>query len=1042
MWISDISIRKPIAAIVAMLVLVLAGTLALRALKTDEFPDVAMPVVAVTLPYPGAAPGQVERDVLRPVEQKLAGLGGLKRLFGTAGDGYAAIFAEFVYAKAPAEAMQEVRDAVGAVRSELPREVREPVIERYSETDLPIQSVVLASSTEPPLALGERARRLARELRTIPGVAQVTVIGASVPELGVRLRPDAMRAAGVGMGDVVAALQAQNVSAPLGRLQGPAGEQSLRLAARPADASAFAALVIARGGAGVVRLGDVATVQEGVAERRSGASYDGTDAVSLDVRKARGASTTDVAARVRSRLDEARQALPAGTTLTVVQDAGLRTGRAVADVGKTLVEGAVLTVLVVFLFLNSWRSTVITGLALPVSVLASFIAVWLFGFKLETMSLLGLSLAIGLLVDDAIVVRENIVRHVEMGKDHRTAAREGTAEIGLAVLATTLAIVVVFVPVAFMDGVAGQWFKPFALTIACAVLVSLFVSFSLDPMLSAYWPDPHRAPGTGGPVTRALDRFNAWFDRLAHGYRGVVRWALAHRGATLGLALASLVAAAAIPAAGWVGTEFLPADDQSELRILVETPPGTPLAETMRRAEGMARLARAEPEVTGTYLTVGGQQGEVTDGSIVVRLRPRAERERSVREVLAVLRARAREVPGATFSFLESGVGSSGTKPLQVVLTGADGDVLPAAARGLAEAMGAIPGVVDVTLDARAGQPQLEVAPVRALGARLGLAPADLAEALQVAFAGLEVGEWIDPEGQGRKVVVRVEDHARREAADLERLPLLVPSPAGPSAAVALAQVATVTPGSGPARVQHRNGRAAVTIGAAVAGRPLGDVAAAVDSLVAATTLPPGVQVLQGGDVESQREVFGSIGLALAVALAGMYFVLVLQFESWVEPLAILASLPLSLVGVVGALWLTGDTLNLMSLIGVVLLAGLVAKNAILLLEFAKQLHEERGVPLGDALVEAGAVRLRPIVMTTLALVAGMVPVALGHGEGAQFRAPLGVAVIGGTLTSTLLTLVVIPSLYEAMREAAERATRVAGRLAGGASVRAAGGTA
>ncbi|WP_434479558.1 efflux RND transporter permease subunit [Gemmatimonas sp.] len=1018
MWISDLAIRRPIVAVVAMLVLALAGMVALRGLETDEWPDVQAPMVTVTVPYPGATPAEIERELLRPLEDRVRSVAGLKKLKGTAGDGYALLFAEFVFSKAPSEAIQEVRDAVSAARGDLPREVEEPVIERFSETDLPVLTVAVGGSGE-PLALGADARRLARALRGVPGVAQVRVVGDAVPELSVHVRPEALRAVGITLAELTARLESQNVSVPIGRLEGRDREATLRFQGRPANAADFGALPLATSTGQVVRLRDVADVRVSAAERRGTALVDGRAAVTLEVRKRRGASATTVADELRARMAALQTTLPAGRTVRVIQDAGRRTALAVGDVQKTLLEGALLTVLVVFVFLNSWRSTVITGLALPVSVLASFMAVWAFGFKLETMSLLGLSLAIGILIDDAIVVRENIVRHVEMGKDHVTASRDGTREIGLAVLATTAAIVVVFVPVGFMNGLAGQYFKPFALTIACAVLVSLFVSFSLDPMLSAYWPDPHVPVAQRAWLSRVLHRFNSWFDGIAGKYRAVIAWALRHRSATMGAAFVSLVVAALLPATGLVGAEFLPEDDRGEVGILVEAPPGASLAYTTARAEAAAAIARRLPEVRTVYTTVGGGEGDVSQAQVLVLLSARATRDRTARQIATALRDDMQPLRGATFAVMDLG-GNGFLKPIQLQVRGTDASTLPQVAASIAARVRTVPGAVDVSLSSRPGAPAVDIGLQRALSATMGLTPAEVASAMRVAFAGVEAGRWLDNDGELRKVRVQLPSAQRQSVADLGALPLQVPGPDARLQAVPFAQVATATAVSAPTKIEHEDGAATVTLTANVLGRPLGDVANGIDRVLSSMSLPPGVTVAYAGDVKDQQEVFSNILLALAAAVVGMYFVLVLQFNSWIEPLAILTSLPLSAVGVVGALWMTGMTINIMSLIGVILLCGVVAKNAILLLDYAKQLREG-GWTLTDALVESGATRLRPIVMTTVALVAGMVPVAIGSGEGAMFRAPLGVAVIGGTITSTALTLLVVPVVYALLDRVRER---------------------
>jgi HAE1 family hydrophobic/amphiphilic exporter-1 len=731
--------------------------------------------------------------------------------------------------------------------------------------------------------------------------------------------------------------------------------------------------------------------------------------------KSKGFRTTAVADRVRQSVDDIQRRLPSGVTLRIVRDAGTRVGNSVRNVEEALLEGAVLTVLVVFLFLNSWRSTVITGLALPVSVLASFIAVWAFGFTLNTMSLLGLSLAIGILIDDAIVVRENIVRHVEMGKDHYRASFEGTDEIGLAVAATTFSIVVVFVPIAFMGGIAEQWFAPFALTIGCSVLVSLFVSFSLDPMLSAYWPDPHYPIEERSRISRVLARFNAWFDRQAERYKNVIAWALDHRWSMVALAIATFVGALALPATGILGASFFPVTDDSEFNVALDTPPGSNLAYTRIKALEAARLAKSKPEVLYTYTTVGGRGEAVDEATVFVKLAPKHDRDRHQEEVVAELRSELERTVGLTAAITTSGFGDQ--KQIQLQLQGPDIGTLTNMADEVAAVVRDVPGAVDVDLSTKGQKPELDVSIDRGLAGALVVTVGQVAQALRPAFAGIDAGDWIDPSGETRDVTIRLIPEARTSVQDLESLPLLVRGPEGTQATIPLGRVARVVPALGPARIDHLDRERVIAVQANTYGRPLSEVIADITARgQERVEIPSGYRLRQGGETEDQQEVFVRILTSLAIAIALMYFVLVVQFGSFLDPLSILLSLPLSLIGVMLALLITGSTLNLMSMIGVILLMGIVAKNAILLIDFAKW-SEEAGMERREALIRAGRVRLRPILMTTFALIAGMVPVALGVGEGADFRAPLGIAVIGGVITSTLLPLLVIPAVYEILAD-------------------------
>ncbi len=1025
MWISNFAIRNPVITTVVMLALVVFGLISLVRLDTDEFPEVNPPVVSVAIPYPGAAPETVERELVNPLEEAFAAISGVDEITSTSMDGFANIIVIFEFDKDLQEASQDIRDKISESRQDLPIEIEEPTLTRFDPQDLPIVSLSLTSST---LGQAELTRiadpGLVSTLRGIPGVADVTVQGGIERELTVEVDPLALQAAGVDVAQVVQAVQAQNLAVPVGRLTGDLDERTIRLRGRLEGPRDFAELIISGANGRLVRLGDVATVRDGTEEPRTLALFNDALAVGIDIKKTTSSSTTTVAEAVRERVASLQRTLPPGVTLRIVRDAGVRVEESVRDVQASLLEGAFLTVLVVFVFLASWRSTVITGLALPVSVLASFIAVWAFGFTLNTMSLLGLSLAIGILIDDAIVVRENIVRHMEMGKDHVTASREGTAEIGLAVAATTFSIVVVFVPIAFMGGIAQQWFAPFALTIASSVLVSLFVSFSLDPMLSATWADPEVEGGKRSWLSARLQRFNAWFDRQTGRYERLIGWALRHRLAMALLAVGSFVVALAMPASGIIGSEFFPLQDRSEFTILLETPPGSNLEYTRLKAEESIRLARRSPEVDYTYTTLGAEGGAVDEASIYVRLKPKKERTRGQQEISVALRNQIRQLGGVTASLSTGGFGDE--KQIQLQVTGPDLDTLNRLADQVAARVRQVPGAVDVGLSSKGQKPEFDVEVDRNLAGTLGVTVAQVAQSLRPAFAGLDSGDWTDPSGETRDVTVRLSPEARRNPSDLESLPLLLTPPPGMAGAptlIPLGQVARVRRSLGPAQITHQDRSRVVIVGANTEDRPLSQVVFDIERRLTDLPMPAGYAIEQGGETENQREVFGRILVALVVAVMLMYLILVIQFGSFLDPIPIMASLPLSLIGVMLALLATRSTVNLMSLIGVILLMGIVAKNAILLIDFAKWSQEE-GLDRKHALIKAGGVRLRPILMTSFAFIAGMLPVAIGAGEGADFRAPLGRAVIGGVITSTLLTLLVIPTFYDVLAEVREKLGR------------------
>ena len=737
MLISDFAIKRPIVTVVSMLALVVFGLIALGKLQTDEFPDVAPPIVTVGIPYPGASPDGVEKEILDPVEEAISSISGVKTISGSAEDGFATVVVEFLFEKPLQEATQDIRDAISGIRSDLPTEMKEPIIKKFNDTDLPIVSLALASNTLTPGELTRLADPgLTREFRSIPGVAEVEVPGKVERELTVQIKPAALQAAGVGVAQVVQALELQNLAAPVGRVTGDLDERSIRLRGRLERPEEFAQIIIAERNGQVIRLGQVADILDGTEEARSlalfsasgsaGAAGVNRQSVGIDIKKSKGYSTTQVADQVIARLETLKKRLPAGTTIDVVKNRGERVRHSVANVEESLLEGAFLTVLVVFLFLNSWRSTVITGLALPVSVLASFVAVWSFGFTLNTMSLLGLSLAIGILIDDAIVVRENIVRHVEMGKDHYTAAREGTDEIGLAVAATTFSIIAVFVPIAFMPGVGGQWFKPFALTMACSVLVSLFVSFSLDPMLSAYWPDPHVEHHKKAWITRQLDKFNHWFNRQAQNYKLVIAWALDHRWAVSAIAAGTFVFALAMPSIkignnALVGFGFFPEDDQAELNVTIESPPGSNIEYTRIKADEVVRQIQKHKEVRYAYTTIGGgQTGAVDVAKVYVRLTPKGDRNVSVEGISSRLREELKTVGGAKIAVFATDWGG-GRKQVQLQARGNDTDELAAFADKALKAVESVPGAVDIALSTKGQKPELTVDLNRGVAGSIGV---------------------------------------------------------------------------------------------------------------------------------------------------------------------------------------------------------------------------------------------------------------------------------------------------------------------------------
>ncbi len=1016
MFLSDFSIKRPTPTVVLIIGLMAMGLLALNKLRVNQNPDVEIPGIQVFIAYPGASPDSVEREIVNRLEKSLQSVSGATEVYSTSSEGNASFWVQFSFKKNMIEAADDVRTVISSARYKLPIEMREPVVRRFDPGAQPIMNLALSSSTQSHAEISRLAEDvLADKLRGIAGVATVNINGSLKRELSVLLRAQKLREYNVSVGEVVAALRAQNSNAPVGKVRGKLEEESIRLVGRIESPEEFQSIVVKRFDGQIVRLAQVASISDSFADIDSFSIRSGKPNVGIFVTRSRDASTVSVADEVRKLVKEINAEFEKehpGTKLDITRDGGVDAQHSLNNVIESLILGAVLTIFVVYAFLNSWRSTLITALSLPTSVIAAFIAVWLCGFTLNFMTLLGLSLAIGVLIDDAIVVRENIVRHMQRGSDRRTASLEGTAEIGLAVAATTFSIIAVFIPVAFMPGVSGEWFRPFALTVTCSVLVSLGISFTLDPMLSAYWGDPvghHNAPKTG--ISALLARFNRWFDHQADRYGNVIAWALHHRRWMTAIAVLSLFVALGMQIM-WGGSAFLPATDSGNLMIDVRTPSSSSVDYARLKMERAAALARtiAETKETNSNITASG-------GRIYVDIGKRHTRSRSAKEIATELREKVRTLVGAEYTVIDD-LNNGARKPIQIDFTGPDSRKLLEITSNYMDKLRMVPGAVDVGLSQQDPKKELKIELNRGLANSMGISANDAAQALRVAFAGIEVGDWVDPTGETRDVAVRLHPDDRVNKENIERLPIAV---AGSNLMVPLDQIATISMGQGPSGIEHSNGKRNITVSANAQGRSNGEVTDDAMKLARSFNYPPGYGLSLGGAGQDQKELFTEMLIALLAGIGLMYLILVMQFGSFTAPLAVMLSLPLSLIGVVLALLLTRGTLNLMSFIGIIMLMGLVAKNAILLLDATRK-REAEGVDREEALMHAGRVRLRPILMTTFALIAGMAPIALGMGEGGEFYQPLAVAIIGGTITSTLLTLLVVPTFYDSIEITRDRA--------------------
>jgi HAE1 family hydrophobic/amphiphilic exporter-1 len=1039
MFLSDVSIKRPVFATMMMLALIVLGVVSYRRLAVDEYPDVTYPVVVVQTTYPGASPEVMEREVSRPIEEALNTVQGIKEITSTSFEGSSLVRLQLELDVKVAEAQQDVQAKVARIRRQLPQDIQEPIILRFDPNDRPILSVALQSATRPLRELTDLADEvIATRIEAVPGVGGVNVVGGAARQIRVELDPSSLRAYGVSPPQVMDALDRENQEVPAGRVRQGTSERLVRVSGRIIEPKQFGDVIVAVRGGIPVRVGDLGTIRDATEEQRSAALFNFTPAVSIDVLKISGSNTVDVAERVRAAIVEVEKQLPEDMTLTVVRDDSKRIKASLDSVQHELVLGAGLCILIIFFFLNSWRSTVITGLALPISIISSFFAMWVCGFTLNTMTLLALSLAIGLLIDDAIVVRENIVRHLEMGKDHYKAAKDGTDEIGLAVFSTTLAVIAVFIPVAFMGGQIGKIFFQFGVTVAAAVAVSLFVSFTLDPMLSSIWTDPdvehtagsaaHRntrgdAPGAAvtetpprrGFIRRAASAFNHWFDGVAARYPHWLGWSLDHRPVILGVAVVSIVGSMIIVPR--LGFTWVPDFDGGEFNVNYRVPPGARLEYTVGKGQDIARILRAQPEVAFTYLSVGGGfRGTPSNGQIYVKLRPKSERERSQAEIQMALRSERPKVSGARANITGTPTIFGGFRqPISVNVQGPESSRLKILATQVLEVLRGVPGIAEPTSSDEGDIPQLDVQVDREQAWAAGLGIGSIASTLQPLFTGTRATEWEDPQGYSHDVVVVYPDSMRTSAADVGGIP--VPSSnvdprSGRQVLVPLSQVATVKAGVGPQQIERSSLERQVSISAGVLpGYSMGNVAADAQVALDSMGFPAGYHTVFRGDVQNLNETKGYVFEAILLAVVFIYLILASLFGSFFQPLAIMLALPLSFIGVGIALLLTRGNLNVFTMIGIIMLLGLVTKNGILLVDFTNQ-QRDKGKSRRDALLAAARTRLRPIIMTTVAMIFGMLPLALALGEGSEQRAPMGRAVIGGLITSTLLTLFVVPVVY------------------------------
>lgn len=1017
MWLTRISVNNPVFATMMMASLLVIGLFAYFKLSVEQFPSVEFPIVVINTTYPGATPESVESEVTRPIEDAVNTIAGVRSLTSRSLEGVSLVIIEFELSVDPVAAVQDVREKVAQVTPRFRDEVEDPSITRFSPDSQPVASIAIRSDRRDLREMTTMADQvILKRLQTVRGVGNAYIVGGLKRQINVLPNPEKMQAYGIGMDQLIGVLKSENQQLPVGTLTQARREYVVQIEGRVADPRRLADLIVARRGGAPVYLGDVAAVRDSTEEQKAIALYDGQQLLVIEFVKVQGANTLEVIRGLKQAAAELEKDLPSDISLQFVRDDSRAILISVNGTQRTLIEGGILTILIVFLFLNSWRSTIITGLTLPIAVIGTLGAVWAAGFTLNKLTLMALSLAIGILIDDAIVVRENITRHVGMGKSHRRASLDGTNEIGLAVMATTFTIVAVFLPVAFMEGIIGRFFLQFGITVTVAVLISLFVSFTLDPMLSSVWHDPDSQPDAKrGPFGRAIGLIDRGMDHVARLYRRMLGWSLRWRWVVLVVALLSLVGTGAILRSGAIGTEFVPEPDLSEILVEVTTPPGSSLDYTKAKITQVQAALKEIPEIDYTVASINaGGFARRNVGTLYVRFVPLGQRKRTPQQLAQPIRDRLWQIAGIdNINIGLPNLGGGLNKPIMIALKGQDIAELDRLSREAMDIIRTVPGVVDLESSLKANKPTVAVDIDRQLASDLGLSLAAIAGTLRPLLAGEEAGTWKAPDAEDYDVFVRLPVDDRTGLPDLDRIYVASSqmNADGNPKMVALSQVVSVQRSTGSTQINRRDLAREVLLTATTSGRTVGEASREIQAKLQQMKLPPGYHFWFGGASKDMIESAGYAAAALLLAVIFIYLILASQFASFLQPFAIMASLPLSLIGVVLGLWAWGSTMNIFSVIGLIMLMGLVTKNAILLVDFVNQCRRE-GMERRAAILEAGEIRLRPIVMTTMAMIFGMTPLALGLGEGAKQTSAMAHAVIGGLISSTLLTLLVTPVIF------------------------------
>lgn len=1004
MKLTDISLKRPVFATVIIIALIAVGLVSYTGLPINDMPDIDIPYVSTTIILPGASPDQVESKVSKKVEEALGQISGVKHITTNISEGVSNTIIEFELEKSPDIAVQDVRTKLGGIRGQLPQDIEEPVIAKFDISAMPILSLVVTG----PLSEREMSQlvddNISKRLNTVKGVGAVDTFGSMEREVQIKLDKEKLAAFGITAAEVVNSLRTDNLDIPSGKLTNGENEITLRTYGSIQKVEDFNNILIAKRNGTEIRVGDIAQVIDGVKEKSSLALYQGKSSIGIDIVKQSGGNTVEVAEALKTEISKIQSSLPSGVKIDVVRDNSVNIRNTVDDVIRTVIEGCILAVLIVFIFLGELGSTAISAITLPASIITTFTLMKLMGFSLNTMSLMGISLAVGLLIDDAIVVIENIVRHLQMGKTPFQAAKEGTSEIGLAVMATTFAVVAVFLPIAMVNGIMGKFFIQFGMTVAFSLLVSLFISFTLIPMLASKFIK-HEEGKKKGVIGRFIHWFNDQIAKLANLYTRLLKIVLKHRLVTMAAAGAIFIASLGL--FPFLGTSFSPKQDTGEIYIVAGLDSGLTLEAAGKTAKDIEGILKKYPQIQYVYTTV-----KPDNINLFVKISDKEDRKETVWEIGSQIRRDLQKMPGIDLAVNTAGGLGGGGKAVQYHITGNDFNALLTYALQVKRVMSQTEGAVDVGISYKGGKPETRVEVDRDKAADLGVNTAAVGDTLRTLFNGTVVSQY-ETDKDRYDVRLSIKDDQRENFDSFEGI--YVPSSnSGDNGAlsVPLNQVTKNVFGTASATISRYDKAREIVVTANIEGVSSG----AFDKMFRANleskaNTPEGVTLSTGGDQEMMAESMIDMLIALLMGVLFIFLILAAQFESYIDPLAIMFSLPLAMIGAILALFLTGSDFSVTAMIGIIMLMGLVTKNAILLIDFAKQ-QREAGVSRSEALLQAGNIRLRPILMTTLAMIFGMIPTALATGIGSEMRSPMAYAIIGGLITSTILTLLVVPVIY------------------------------